>query len=138
VGCGAQRRGSAARGKNRRQDGLLGLIRRGGGGADRLSDIGGSNGNRRNEQHDHGVDAGVGEHLRQRDAEAVGGRRAQHVDRVRRRCLRREPGSESDARLLIQLGELETSDLARVGAEDAETARVREHGDAAPARNGLG
>ena len=47
-------------------------------------------------------------------------------------------GSERRARLLAELGQLEARDLARVGAEDAEPAGVREHGDAASARNGLG
>ena len=65
------------------------------------------------------------------------GRAAEHVDRVRDARLGREELRASAARVSsAELGQLEAGSLARVGAEDAEAARVRQHGDARPFGSG--
>ena len=69
--------------------------------------------------------------------EAVRGGRAEHVDRIRHRCLARKRRCERRARLLGELRQVEPSRLAGVGAEDPEPAGVREHGDTAPSGDGL-
>ena len=92
----------------------------------------------RDEERDHGVDAGVGEDQR------AGPRRSspRWPSRACRRGSRPTPrrGSargERRARLLGELRQLEPCRLAGVGAEDPEPAGVREHRDAPPSRDGL-
>ena len=137
MGLGAERRGRAVGSENRGQDGLVRLLGGGDGAADRCSDVGGPDRGGGDEQGDHRVDAGIGEDERQRPLEALGGGRAEHVDRVRERRLDGERRREGGTRLLGERRQLEPDRLARVCAEDPEPAGVRQHRHASPLRDGL-
>ena len=105
---------------------------------DRGRDLVGARDDRRDEEHDQRVEPRVGEQRRDRLLVGRAGRRAEHVDRVR--DARRRPAARlaSAARVSVrELRQLEPGRLAGVGAEDAEPAGVREHADAAPARQRL-
>ena len=65
------------------------------------------------------------------------GRRAEHVDRIRETRLARQQRRDRPNGLLAELGQLEPSRLAGVGAQDPEPAGVRQHGDAAASRHRL-
>ena len=133
----AEGRGRAACGEDRGENRLVELLRCADGAADRGSDIRGLDRGGRDEECDHRVHAGIGEDERQCTFEALRGRRAEHVDRVRKRRLDRKPLGESRARLVRRRGQLEAGGLACVGAEDAEPAGVRQHRHAAAPRDGL-
>ena len=85
---------------------------------------------RRHEQSDHRVDVRVGED--RADRALVGGciGRSEQVDRVRDARLLRNALDQHGPRLRRQLRQDEAVRLARVGAEDAQAAGVREDGDA--------
>ena len=105
---------------------------------DRRGDLVGARDDRRDEEHDHGVDAGSRSRCGSAAAYVVGRRGAEQVDRVR--DARLDAGSSSRervARLGAELGQLEPGRVARVGAEDAEPAGVRDDADAASVRERL-
>ena len=59
------------------------------------------------------------------------GGRAEQVDRIRDARFARQHGGECVPCLVAQLRQLESGSLARVGAEDPESARVRDDSDRA-------
>ena len=94
---------------------------------DRLGDLLRPGDDRRHEEHDHGVDARVGEHVREHRLVGRAGRRAEHVDRVREaRLARQERRPARRASPRDERRQLEAGRLAGVGAEDPEPAGVRE------------
>ena len=106
------------------EDRLLGARRRT---RDRCRDVVGRRDDRRHEERDHRVDAGVREHDRKHGLVRRRGGRAEHVHRVRDARLARAATRRSAARVSsASVGQLEPGGFARVGAEDAEPAGVRE------------
>ena len=93
---------------------------------------------RGHEDDDERVDVGVGEDGRNHRLVGLGGRRAEQVDRVAEARLAGSGGRERARVALGELGEREPGRFAGVGAEDAETAGVRDHADAASVRERLG
>ena len=82
---------------------------------------------------------GSAEHQRQRLLRRLGRRRAEHVDRVGDARLGRQQRAQALAVVVGRArGSSRPAAVARVGAEDPEPARVREHGDAPAARLAAG
>ena len=104
---------------------------------DCFGDLVGARDDGRNEQHDHRVDAGIGEQRGERLLVRRADSRPEHVHRV------------ADARLTGKLpqkplyrgggkrGQAQPCGLAGVGAQDPEAACVRQHGDVASTRQRL-
>jgi hypothetical protein len=107
------------------------------GGGDRVGHLGGGRAHCGDEEDEDGVDARVGEHGRQRGRVALVRGGAEHVDRVGEARLRRQQLAQPPHRRLRERGELEADGVERVGGEDAEAARVREHGDPPALQLGL-
>ena len=89
---------------------------------------------RRHEQHDDRVDAGVAQDVGEHGLERLLGRPSEHVDRVGETRLGREELRERGTRRVGERGKLEAGGLARVRGEDPEPAGVREQRDATPTR----
>ncbi len=133
----AQRRRGPGRGQDDREDGLVGLVRLGCRLADRRADAGGLDRHRWHEQGDHGIDARIGENDGQSRVEGRRVGRAEHVDRVRDRCLGRKRGRQRRAGRFGELRQFEAGSFAGVGAKDAEATGVREHRHATTPGDGL-
>ena len=104
---------------------------------DRRGDLLRARDDRRHEEDDQRVDVRVGEHGASppRRSPPSPSRAGRSGSRGSPRAAAR--GASARARLVGELGQLEPGGLAGVGAEDPEPARVREHGDAAAARQRL-
>ena len=109
----------------------MGLARRVG---DRDRDLVGGCSDGGREERDHRVEPWVVEQHRQRPRIALGGRRAEHVDRVLDASFGGEELAEAVRRGVREVRQLEPRRLARVRAEDPQTAGVREQADAPSAR----
>ena len=107
-----------------------------GGTGDRGGDVVCLDGGGRHEEDDDGIDSGIREHDGQSLLVALGGRGAEHVDRVRRARLVREEPCESRLRRSAEARKLEARGFAGIRTEDAEPARVREHRHPPAARRG--
>ncbi len=84
---------------------------------------------RGHEEHDHGVDARVGQQRRQYGLVRRCGRGAQQVDRIRDARLDGDHAAKRLRRLVGERGQLEAGAVARVGAENSEAAGVRDDRD---------
>ena len=104
---------------------------------DRIRDVVCRGGDGRHEEDDQRVDLGVGEHERQCLRVRVGGRAAEHVDRVAEARLGREERRELLAGLCGQVGELQPDRLADVRAEDPQASCVGQQADPSTPRLGL-
>ena len=104
---------------------------------DRRGDVGSRCDDRRHEEADHRVDAGIGDQRGQRRLVGRGRRRAEQVDRVGDARLGRDHLRGAPAPSRRRAAAAQPGGLARVGAENAETARVRQHRDTVAARQRL-
>jgi hypothetical protein len=92
---------------------------------------------RRDEDHNHGVDPRIARHEGKRRLVRCRRGRPQHVDRIGEAGLAREHGLELCACLSRQLRKLEPGFLTGIGSEDSEASSVRQHGDAPSSRQRL-
>ena len=92
---------------------------------------------RRDVDHDQRVDAGIGGDHPDRPSVVLGGRRGDHVHGIADARRGRQERAQLGDRLRRELGHVQPTCLARIGALDPETAGVGHDRDVAPARHRL-